>query len=65
MKNEKNIQPKVVTNNQYFSPFQSKKSKSKISNLLLKVGQHFNINWNGNVRLSRISGVTLVPNLSK
>jgi len=29
-KNEKNVQPKVVTNNQYFSPFQSKKSKSKI-----------------------------------
>jgi len=22
MKNEKNVQPKVVTNNQYFSPFQ-------------------------------------------
>jgi len=30
MKNEKNVQPKVVTNNRYFSPFQSKKSKSKI-----------------------------------
>jgi len=30
MKNEKKFQPKVVTNNQYFSPFQSKKSKSKI-----------------------------------
>jgi len=30
MKNEKHVQPKVVTNNQYFSPFQWKMSKSKI-----------------------------------
>jgi len=30
MKNEKNVQPKVVINNQYFSPFQSKTSKTKI-----------------------------------
>jgi len=27
MKNEKKIQPKVVTNNQYFSPFQSLERK--------------------------------------
>jgi len=41
MKNAKNVQPKVVTNKQYFSPFQSK--KVEIQNfviLLLKVGQH-------------------------
>jgi len=29
-KKTKKVQPKVVTNNQYFSPFQSKKSKTKI-----------------------------------
>jgi len=63
-KNEKrkNIQPKVVQNNQYFSLFSIKKVEIQNCDiLLLKVDQHLNLDWNGNATLSRISGV--VPNL--
>jgi len=38
MKNEKNVQQKVVTNNQYFSPFQSKMLKSKICHFTIESG---------------------------
>jgi len=44
--NGKNVQPKVVPNNQYFALLNKKAEIQNFVILLLKVGHNFNIDWN-------------------